>query len=74
MIDPSRKRGFATLSPAQRIAVSRMGGKVKVSKGFAGLTPEERVTNGKRAAQIRWAKRKEQDGQDSIPNRDESIL
>jgi len=72
-MSPSRKRGFATLSPAQRKAVSRKGGKAKVSKGFATMSPERLSEVGRKGALARLEKkRKEQNNeQNSIPDWDE---
>lgn len=47
------RTGFALLSDADKIKVSRKGGQAKVSKGFASLSPVDRVTNGRRGAQVR---------------------
>lgn len=47
---PTRKRGFASLSPEQHRAVSRKGGSAKVSKGLAKLPPEERKINARKGA------------------------
>lgn len=52
----TRKRGFATLSPAQRTAVSRKGGKAKVPKGLAKLSITQASDIGKKGAEARWAK------------------
>lgn len=70
----SRKRGFATLSPAQLKAVSRKGGQAKVSKGLAKLSPGEVTSIAQRGAAARWAhkKGKENNGKDSIPSGDGS--
>lgn len=68
-----RKRGFATLSPAQRIAVARKGGKAKVKKGFATMTPEKRSENGRKGGIARRVNKEKEDyGEDFISDRDES--
>jgi hypothetical protein len=54
----NRKRGFATLSPEQRRAVSRKGGQAKVPKGFAKLSPEEQKINARKAALAMHAARR----------------
>lgn len=59
-----RRIGFASLSPAQLIAVSRKGGSVKAKKGFAVLTPEQRVENARKGALAMHKKRKEQHGKE----------
>ena len=59
----SRKRGFQTLSPAQRSAVARAGGMVKTKKGFATLTAEQRSENARKAAEARWSKVREANGE-----------
>lgn len=55
-----RKRGFATLSPEQRRAVSRKGGSAKVSKGFATYSPEQRKINARKGALALHEKRKKE--------------
>lgn len=67
----NRKQGFASLSPAQRSAISRKGGRARVPKGFAALSEEQLAEVSRKGALKRWEnKRKEQDGKDSIPSGD----
>jgi general stress protein YciG len=65
-----RKLGFASLSPMQLLAVSRMGGSKKAVKGLAALSKERRSDIARKGGLARAKKqrqlRMEKYGKDSV--------